>query len=89
MKVEIYTKPYCAYCERAKELLRIKGIPFTEYVINGNSLRSEELRRRTDGDAVPRIFVGDQLIGGCSELFSLDERGALDPLLKALSAETP
>ncbi|MCM2264750.1 MAG: glutaredoxin 3 [Desulfuromonadales bacterium] len=81
MKVEIYTKPYCPYCERAKELLRIKGIAFVEYVINGDPHRAEEMRRRGVGETFPGIFIADRLIGGCGELFDLDERGVLDQLL--------
>ena len=80
MSVEIYTKPNCPYCERAKELLRIKGLPFTEYVINSDPARGEELRRRGGRSEFPCIFIAGRLIGGCSELFALDERGALDPL---------
>ena len=81
MNVEIYTKPYCSYCERAKELLRIKGINFVEHVINGDPQRLEEMRRRGGGDAFPGIFIAGRLVGGCSELFELDECGALDRLL--------
>ena len=81
MPVEIYTKPNCPYCERAKELLRIKGSPFTEYVISGDTAYGEEMRRRGGGGEFPCIFIAGRLIGGCSELFALDERGALDPLL--------
>lgn len=81
MKVEIYTKPYCPYCERAKELLRIKGIAFVEYVINGDPQHVEEMRRRGAGETFPGIFIANRLIGGCNELFDLDERGALDQLL--------
>jgi len=81
VNVEIYTKPYCPYCERAKELLRIKGISFVEYVINGDPDRIAELRRRGAGETFPEIFIAGRLIGGCRELFELDESGALDRLL--------
>jgi glutaredoxin 3 len=32
---------------------------------------------------VPQIFIGDQHIGGCDDLYALDRRGDLDPLLGA------
>lgn len=89
MKVEIYTKPYCPYCERAKELLRIKGIAFIEYVINGDPMHLAEMRRRGAGDTFPGVFIADRLIGGCSELFDLDECGALDHLLRNSATNSP
>jgi glutaredoxin 3 len=81
MTVEIYTKPFCPLCERAKQLLRIKGVAFREYVINGDPLRADEMRRRGVGESVPEIFIANRLIGGCAELFELDENGVLDQLL--------
>ena len=30
---------------------------------------------------VPQIFIGEQHIGGCDDLFALDRRGGLDSLL--------
>jgi glutaredoxin 3 len=83
MKIEIYTKSYCPYCERAKELLRIKGIAFVEYVVNDDPLRTSEMCRRGAGESYPGIFIGGRLIGGCGELFDLDENGTLDRLLSA------
>ncbi|ALC18146.1 Glutaredoxin, GrxC family [Desulfuromonas soudanensis] len=79
--VEIYTKSYCPYCSRAKELLRIKEIPYTEYDVTVDPALEEEMRRRSGRETVPEIFVEGQLIGGCSELFDLDEEGELDRLL--------
>jgi glutaredoxin 3 len=81
MKVEIYTKPHCPYCERAKELLRIKGLAFAEYMINGDPACQAEMRRRGGGEIFPGIFVADRLIGDCRELFELDESGALDRII--------
>ena len=85
-KVEIYTKDYCPFCHRAKELLRIKGVNFEEIEITRNPVLEEEMRRRSGRTTVPEIFINGQLIGGCEELFNLDEKGGLDPLLGASDA---
>ena len=80
-KIEIYTKVYCAYCQRAKELLRIKGIHFVEYDITDTQIKALEMQRRSRLQTMPGIFINDTPIGGCNELFDLDERGDLDSLL--------
>lgn len=80
-KVEIYTKSYCPYCRRAKELLRIKGVEFTEYDVTTDPAGEEEMRARSGRETVPEIFVDGTLIGGCADLFELDEEGELDRLL--------
>lgn len=80
--VEIYTKKHCPYCWRAKELLRIKGIPFQEYDIANDRPRAEEMTERSGRETVPEIFIEDKFIGGCDELFELDEQGLLNRLLE-------
>lgn len=80
-KIEIYTRLYCAYCDRAKELLRIKGVSFVEYDITDDQLKAEEMQRRGQNQQVPGIFINDRPIGGCIELFDLNEKGDLDSLL--------
>jgi len=80
-KVEIYTKRNCSYCQRAKELLRIKGVNFVEYDITDDLLLAAEMRQRSQRQTVPAILFDDILIGDCPELFDLDERGVLDRML--------
>jgi len=81
-QVEIYTKDYCPYCRRAKELFNIKGIPYQEYEISQDPERTLEMQQRAEGrTTVPEIFINGELIGGCDELFHLDEEGKLDSLL--------
>jgi glutaredoxin 3 len=80
-KIEIYTKTYCAFCQRAKELLRIKGVAFIEYDITDDQLKAAEMQRRSLQETLPGIFINDVPVGGCTELFELDERGVLDTLL--------
>jgi glutaredoxin 3 len=80
-KVEIYTKDFCPYCQRAKELLRIKGVAYIEHVVTGDPERALEMLQRSQCQRIPGIFVDGQLIGGCADLFELDEKGRLDGLL--------
>lgn len=81
VKIEIYTKAYCAYCQRAKELLRIKGMNFVEYDITDDRHKTVEMQQHSQQQTIPEIFINGALIGGCVELFDLDERGALDAMV--------
>lgn len=81
-KVEIYTWQTCPFCIRAKLLLWWKGVKFIEYKIDGDDQARQAMAARAEGRrTVPQIFVNDQGIGGCDQLYSLDSRGQLDPLL--------
>lgn len=83
-KVEIYTTAFCPYCSRAKLLLGRKGVGFTEYdAPNGSEERNAAIRRSGGRTTVPQIFIDDQAIGGCDDLFALDRAGKLDALLQA------
>jgi glutaredoxin 3 len=82
--VEIYTREFCGYCDAAKALLRRKGVTFTEIDVTGNRARRAEMTSRAQGRmTVPQIFIGSTHIGGCDELYALDQSGGLDPLLSA------
>jgi glutaredoxin 3 len=56
-------------------------VDFIEYDITDDQLKAAEMQQRNQRQMVPGIFINDAPIGGCSELFDLDERGALNPLL--------
>ncbi|MCB1406089.1 MAG: glutaredoxin 3 [Rhodobacteraceae bacterium] len=83
-KIEVYSSPFCGFCHRAKRLLTQKGAQFTEIdVIAHPERRNEMVQRAKGGRTVPQIFIDGQHVGGCDDLFALDRRGGLDPLLKA------
>ncbi|MCX3241682.1 hypothetical protein ORU00_22830, partial [Escherichia coli] len=46
------------------------------------SAKREEMIKRSGRTTVPQIFIDAQHIGGCDDLYALDARGGLDPLLK-------
>ncbi len=80
--VEIYTWQTCPFCIRAKMLLWWKGVDFQEYKIDGDGAARVKMAERANGRrSVPQIFINDDHIGGCDELYALDGQGQLDPLL--------
>jgi glutaredoxin 3 len=81
-QVEIYTTAYCPYCAWAKDLLVKKRVSFKEIDVGGNSaLRAEMSARANGGTTVPQIFIGTTHVGGCDDLYALEDAGKLDPLL--------
>jgi glutaredoxin 3 len=82
-QITIYTKSWCPYCSAAKELLREKGAAFTEIDIEAvPSARREMIQKAHGRTSVPQIFIGERHVGGCDDLYALDDRGGLAPLLE-------
>ncbi|MDK3017895.1 glutaredoxin 3 [Pseudodonghicola flavimaris] len=81
-QVEIYTSPLCGYCHAAKRLLNQKGVAFSEIDVWAEPGRKPEMIQRANGRrTVPQIFIGDTHVGGCDDLYALENGGKLDALL--------
>ena len=81
-KIEIYTTSICPFCHAAKKLLNQKGASFSEISLTKEPHLRERMVDRTNGRrSVPQIFIDDAHIGGCDDLYALDAKGGLDPLL--------
>lgn len=81
--VTIYTSSYCPYCISAKRLLDKKGVHYTEISVDGQAQVRAEMRTKAGGrTSVPQIWIGDQHVGGCDDLYDLDGQGRLDPMLQ-------
>lgn len=80
--IQIYTQPWCPFCERAVHLLTTKGVPFEEIdAPHGSAARADASKRSGGRTTMPQIFIGERHIGGCDDLVALDRAGKLDPLL--------
>ena len=82
--VTIYTKDYCPYCIKAKNLLKRKGVEnISEIDITKDEATLQEMLTRSGGrKTVPQIFIGDKHIGGFDDLAALDSAGDLTLLLE-------
>lgn len=81
-KVEIYSKSFCPFCQRAIELLKQKNVDFKIIDITEDEEGMSLLSAETNCDTVPQIFINEEFIGGCDELMELEQEGKLDKLLE-------
>jgi glutaredoxin 3 len=82
--VKMFTTQVCPYCQRAKRLLEQRGVPAIEEVrVDLQPALRETMVQLTGRRTVPQIFIGDTHVGGCDDLYALDRRGALAPLLES------
>ena len=80
--IQIYTLSYCPYCARAKALLDKKGVKYQETVVDNDAAARQEMEKRSGRHTAPQIFIGTTYVGGCDDLYALEESGKLDILLK-------
>ena len=69
-KTLIYTTAICPYCVRAKQLLKEKGLVYTEIRVDLDDVEREKMIARSGRRTVPQIFIDDQHIGGCDDLYA-------------------
>ncbi len=81
-KVEIYTSPLCGFCHAAKRLLKSKNVEFEETNVALNpGEKAKMIQRANGGRTVPQIFIDGTHVGGCDDLYALEQAGKLDPML--------
>ena len=80
-KIEIYTKAFCPYCIRALKLFELKGVEVIDIPAAIDREKRAEMVKRSGGNSFPQIFIDGEHIGGCDDLYALDGKGGLDPLI--------
>ncbi|WP_339046037.1 glutaredoxin domain-containing protein [Candidatus Mesenet endosymbiont of Agriotes lineatus] len=90
--VVIYTWEKCGWCKKAKDLLNKKGIEYEEREItnenNYNEISEYLNAQGISKVTVPQIFIGDEHIGGYSDLEKLNAENKLDKMLQDYSFYT-
>ena len=80
-KVEMYSTAWCPFCIRAKQLLKSKAVDYADTDVDREPQKRAEMMQRGGGRTVPQIFINDQPVGGCDELYALERSGELNRLL--------
>ena len=80
--VKMYTTQVCPFCQRAKMLLKQRGVDQIDEVrVDLDPSQRDTMVQITGRRTVPQIFIGSTHVGGCDDLVALDQRGELMPLL--------
>jgi len=77
----MYTTRFCPYCIRARQLLESKKVKFREIAIDREPGLRMEMEEKSQRYTVPQIWIGDEHIGGCDELYDLERQQKLDTML--------
>ncbi|KTD80525.1 glutaredoxin 3 [Legionella waltersii] len=80
--VIMYSTGYCPYCTKARKLLDKKGIDYIDMRVDIQTELRDEMIQRSGRHTVPQIFINGQAIGGCEDLYALEQEGKLDTLLR-------
>ena len=81
--VTVYTTDACSLCMSAKTLLERRGIDYHEVNLARDADGRAELQRITGMFSFPQILIGEELVGGFTELAAADREGRLTGLLAA------
>ena len=83
-KIEIYSTAVCPYCVSTKNLLKSRGLEWSELRIDTDPVQRDAMLARSGGRrTVPQIFINDQHVGGFDDLVAADRSGKLAELLGA------
>ncbi|XP_071351618.1 glutaredoxin-1 [Trachinotus anak] len=91
-KVVLFIKPTCSFCVTAKDVL-------SKYKFKPGHLEFVDISGRGDMDSmqdyfleltgartVPRVFIGEECVGGGSDVAALDRSGKLKGMLESIGA---
>ena len=82
-ELTIYRTEWCPFCQRAEALLASKNLNNLQKidVEVEPGARDAMIERANGRTSVPQIFINGTHVGGCDDLFALEQRGELDPML--------
>jgi glutaredoxin 3 len=80
-RITVYTTDPCGYCRQAKALLAKRGLAYAEINLARDAEGRAELAMRTGMMTFPQVIIGDELVGGFTELAEADRSGRLAELV--------
>ncbi|MDX6682281.1 MAG: glutaredoxin 3 [Solirubrobacteraceae bacterium] len=80
-KVTVYSMEVCTSCERVKNMLDAREIPYKEVVMAPDSPALDELAQRSGMTSLPQVYIGSILVGGGDQTMAAASSGMLDDLL--------
>jgi glutaredoxin 3 len=82
--IVLYVAGWCPFCVRAQGLLTKKGLAYRVVDVDEDAKSREEMIARSGRRTVPQVFIAGKHVGGCDDLFALEDAGELDRLIQGV-----
>jgi glutaredoxin 3 len=79
--IVMYSTRFCPFCVQARRLFENKGVAYSDIPVDANPTERSRMEELSGRYTVPQIWIGDRHVGGFDDLWRLEQRGELDPLL--------
>lgn len=73
MKIDVYTKDNCTFCDRAKLLLDARKLEYTTVKIGEEISREDFMEKFPNVRSAPLVIIDDEIVGGFIELMNFLE----------------
>ena len=67
MTYTIYSRDGCPYCVKIQQVLELAELDYEVHKLGENFSREEFYKKFGHGSTFPRVVLGEELLGGCSE----------------------
>ena len=92
MPVVVFALEWCEFCWSVRKFYKKIGLEFRSVDLDSVEYQQDNLGRqirtalteRTSIETIPQIFIGGELIGGCTEMFDAWKDGSAQALLERL-----
>jgi cysteine synthase A len=93
--VVVFALEWCEFCWSARKLLKLVDVPYRAVELDSVAYQKDMLGRRirnalterTAIETIPQIFIGGELVGGCTDLFDGWRSGSVQALLDRSGVE--
>jgi len=82
-EIVVYTTEPCSFCGRVKQLLKARGIEYTEVNLARDPAGRAALVELTGMMSFPQVVIRGDVLGGFQETLQADQSGRLRELLAA------
>eukprot|EP00029_Vermamoeba_vermiformis_P012116 TRINITY_DN692_c0_g1_i1.p1 TRINITY_DN692_c0_g1~~TRINITY_DN692_c0_g1_i1.p1 ORF type:complete len:141 (+),score=29.74 TRINITY_DN692_c0_g1_i1:32-454(+) len=89
--VMVFSKSYCPYCTKVKNLFKSLGVSYKVIELdeegNGDAIQAE-LKKISHQSTVPNVYIGKTHVGGCDDTHAAKANGKLKTLLDSAGVKS-
>ena len=90
-QIVMFSLEWCEFCWSVRKMMTACDIPFTTVDLDSVAYQKDDrggkilevLKQRNDWPTIPQIYVGDEFVGGATDLFDIGKAGDLEEKLQA------